>query len=305
MDASALQDASVQADDALTADALIEKISASFGGLAPQRTWGEFTFFYNPGRLLTRGTYFCTIKEKDGENDRASELNRPGVYRLNLCLPKGDYFDRFGPLPDRPGKGGVVDGGWDFTALNRLGPHPVYAWMGWVSVLNPTDTTFEEVLPLLELSYAKAVKGFERRRQLQKKGGYKMRLGYTILYVQDAAASLEHYKNAFGCETLFVHESKLYGEAETGGTILGFAAIQMSESNGVAMRPSDPMDVTGPISITFLTNDVQANYARAIANGASAVTPPMTKPWGQQCSYVRDIDGHLVEIATPIHDRHK
>lgn len=132
-----------------------------------------------------------------------------------------------------------------------------------------------------------------------------MKLGYTVLYVKDAKSSLEHYENAFGCETLFLHESGLYGEIETGEIVLGFAAFQMAEMNDVAMRASDPRDLTGPVNITFVTDDVQANYDNAVANGAAAVMPPTTKPWGQVSSYVRDIDGHLVEIASPLHDRHK
>lgn len=133
----------------------------------------------------------------------------------------------------------------------------------------------------------------------------RMQLGYVILYVSDPVASLEHYKNAYGCETLFVHESKLYGEAETGETVLGFAAFQMAEMNGVAMRESNLAEVTGPMNLTFVTDDVEASYEQAITKGATAITPPKTKPWGQISSYVRDIDGYLIEIASPLHDRHK
>ena len=132
-----------------------------------------------------------------------------------------------------------------------------------------------------------------------------MKLGYTILYVTDVPASLAHYKAAFGCETLFVHESNMYGELETGDTVLAFAANDMAELNNVAMRTSDPRDMTGPVNITFVTDDVQPAYDNAVANGAAAVMPPTAKPWGQVSSYVRDIDGHLVEIAQPLHDRHK
>jgi predicted DNA-binding protein (MmcQ/YjbR family) len=39
--------------------------------------------------------------------------------------------------------------GIDFTALDRLMPHPVYAKMYWVSVINPSDKTVETVKPLI------------------------------------------------------------------------------------------------------------------------------------------------------------
>lgn len=150
-------------DRAMSASAVADALVSSFDGLIPVETWGELAYFYNPGRQLKRGTYFATIKQKDGEHDRASRLDRPGVYRLNFSLPKPDYLERFGPLPDRPSKGGVICGEWDFTVLDRLTPHPVYGWMGWVSVLSPTPETFEHCRPLLALAHRQAVKRFERR----------------------------------------------------------------------------------------------------------------------------------------------
>ena len=47
-------------------------------------SWGEAGIFYNPGHVLKRGVYVLTVKEKDGDNDRASQLNRKGVYRVNV-----------------------------------------------------------------------------------------------------------------------------------------------------------------------------------------------------------------------------
>ncbi len=44
-------------------------------------SWGEKGIFYNPGRVLKRGVYILTVKEKDGDNDKGSKLDRPGVYR--------------------------------------------------------------------------------------------------------------------------------------------------------------------------------------------------------------------------------
>ena len=48
-----------------------------------------------------------------------------------------------------------------------------------------------------------------------------------------------------------------------------------------------------------MTEDVAAAFERAVAEGAEAVQPPQTKPWGQDVAYVRDPDGNLVEIASP------
>ena len=138
-------------------------LSARYADVSLANTWGETALFYNPGKRLPRGIYFATLKDHDGANDKASALHRPGVFRLSLGLPRGDYVSRFGPMPLRPGKGGVVLGPWDFTALDQLSPHPIYAWMGWVAVLNPSHSTLAALSPLFDAAFDKARHGFRKR----------------------------------------------------------------------------------------------------------------------------------------------
>jgi hypothetical protein len=153
----------------MDADTLLDLGESRYGGLVRRETWGERVLFYNPDGELPRGRYFVTVKEGDGENDRASALDRPGVYRLNIGLSKEWYRERFGPLPDRPGKGVVVDTGHDFTVTDELLPHPVYAWAGWVSVLSPSDGTIEDLWPLLDAAYERAVAGYEARMRREQR----------------------------------------------------------------------------------------------------------------------------------------
>ncbi len=142
---------------------IIAHILKEFEGVAAVETWGETSFFYNPSKLLPRGTYFCTLKQKDGENDKGSNLNRQKVYRFNFGLPTKSFVKTFGEKPKRPAKGQIIEGPWDFTALNTLMPHPIYGWMGWVAILNPSEQLFSEIQPLLRLAYEKAKNGFEKR----------------------------------------------------------------------------------------------------------------------------------------------
>jgi hypothetical protein len=146
--------------------AVVDHINTTYADIHPVAAWGETSFFYNPGRKLPRGIYFSTVKDKDGDNDRASGLNRADVYRLNIGISKPTYRSLFGAAPARPAAGGVVDTGHDFTLLDQLTPHPVYGWMSWVSVLNPSAATFEAVKPLLAeahgLAVAKFAKGMAR-----------------------------------------------------------------------------------------------------------------------------------------------
>ena len=141
--------------DTVTPNLALERIVERFDGLVSKAAWGETALFYNPGHILKHGTYFATIKTKDGDNDRASNIDRCDVWRLNFTLPKDVFSERFGAPPARPAKGCAVQGPWDFTALDIILPHPVYGWMSWVAVLSPSPTTFSTCLDLMSISFEK------------------------------------------------------------------------------------------------------------------------------------------------------
>ena len=128
-----------------------------------------------------------------------------------------------------------------------------------------------------------------------------MRFGYTILYVSDVTSSLDFYERALGQRRRFLHESGQYAELETGETALAFAAHELAAANlpGV-YRPEERPSARPPFEVCFVTDNVQAAFDRAVEEGAAAVSAPQTKPWGQDVAYVRDPDGNLVELASPV-----
>jgi uncharacterized glyoxalase superfamily protein PhnB len=128
-------------------------------------------------------------------------------------------------------------------------------------------------------------------------------LGYTILYVEDVAATLDFYERAFGLVRRFFHDEdgKAYGELETGATRLAFASLTLATE--LLGKPPVMPDLAGaPLSfeIALTVADVPALYDRALAAGATAVKPPAQKPWGQTVAYVRDASAYLVELCTPM-----
>lgn len=127
-----------------------------------------------------------------------------------------------------------------------------------------------------------------------------MKLGYTIIYVPDVTAAVEFYETAFSLRRRFVHDSGQYAEMETGGTALAFASEAMAEMHGVAIRPNTPRDVAPGIEIALVTDEPDDAYARAVAGGAAPVKPVEVKPWGQKVAYVRDLNGCLVELCSPV-----
>lgn len=109
---------------------IIEICHERMKGTVIVNAWGEKGIFYNPGEVLKRGVYIMTVKEKDGDNDKSSFLNRKDIYRLNTGISKNNFKHIFGKVPARPAAGCVVDMPYNFSETNKIMPHPVYAWMG-------------------------------------------------------------------------------------------------------------------------------------------------------------------------------
>jgi catechol 2,3-dioxygenase-like lactoylglutathione lyase family enzyme len=128
-----------------------------------------------------------------------------------------------------------------------------------------------------------------------------MKLGYTIVYVPDVAASLSFFKQAFGLQTRFLHPSGTYGELDTGETTLSFAAHELGASHFPEgfVRASDSAQPLG-MEVALVTADVPAAHAQALQHGARELMAPKAQPWGQVVSYVRTPDGCLVELCTPV-----
>ena len=125
-----------------------------------------------------------------------------------------------------------------------------------------------------------------------------MQLAYTILYVDNVAASLAFYEQAFGLRTRFLHEGGDYGELDTGSTTLSFSSRALMTQLG--KHPSRADARAPSFEIAFTTADVPAAVAKAVAAGAELIQPPQDMPWGQTVAYVADRDGCLVELCTPV-----
>ncbi len=124
---------------------------------------------------------------------------------------------------------------------------------------------------------------------------------YTILYVHRVRQSLAFYEAAFGLTIKFMTPEEDYGELLTGTTTLAFASHGLAETNlADGFTRSDPAKQPAGFEIAFATADVNGAVEKALQAGAVLAAAPRTKPWGQVVAYVRDIDGFLVEICTPV-----
>jgi predicted enzyme related to lactoylglutathione lyase len=126
-----------------------------------------------------------------------------------------------------------------------------------------------------------------------------MKLGYILIFVDDVNATMNFYEKAFGLKKGMTHEDQ-YGEMITGDTKLGFVHHKTAGSHGFRYKKWDPTQDAAGIEIGFVSDNVEAAFARAVDAGAHPLSAPAQKPWGQWVSYVRDLNGVMVEVCSPI-----
>ena len=119
-------------------------------------TESQGSFFWFAAGDEKKRLPFPTLVTRD-EYDVASRLSRPGVYRLNVPLSPRQYRERFGSPPAPQAAWQVLD-----TALNVLTPHPLYAPMHWVCILNPGQESCQSIGPLLKEAHFRADKREKR-----------------------------------------------------------------------------------------------------------------------------------------------
>ena len=128
-----------------------------------------------------------------------------------------------------------------------------------------------------------------------------MKYAYTILYVESVEQAIDFYEKAFGFKRKFITPEKDYGELVSGETTIAFASIELGHSNFKAgFQPISDSDQPVGVEMAFTSENIEFDFKRAIDSGATALAPLTEKPWGQKVGYVRDINGFLIEICTPI-----
>jgi lactoylglutathione lyase len=128
------------------------------------------------------------------------------------------------------------------------------------------------------------------------------KLGWVIVYVPDVEAAIGFYERSFDLKRRFVAPDASFGELDTGETRLSFASEELGGSHFEQgfRRPS--ADQPFNIEVVLVFDDVEAAFARALENGATALAQPGKTDWGQTIAYVRDPFGTLLELATPVDD---
>src|SRR4051812_7866196 len=139
----------------MTESAITQYITTTFPNVETGKNFGYTFFFYSTERMLP----FATLANADNDYDRVSNLDRPGVFRLNIGITKQSFQTLFGP--------GLVDvTTYDYTALDKIMPHPDYASQNFICVLNPTAPTWEKIREFLAEAHALATQRHAKRKKV-------------------------------------------------------------------------------------------------------------------------------------------
>lgn len=133
----------------MTIEDIINYISSAY-------LWSTFVqnehgvFFYSKeGQTFP----FATIVFQDNEYDNLSQLDRPWFFRLNIGISQDVSRELFGEINPNSEE-------WktrDFSVENTLIPHPMYASLGRVSIINPSQLSFDNLKIYLNRSYNAAL----------------------------------------------------------------------------------------------------------------------------------------------------
>jgi lactoylglutathione lyase len=117
---------------------------------------------------------------------------------------------------------------------------------------------------------------------------------YLILIVEDLDRALGFYIGVLGLR--LGHRSGDYAQLDTGTTRLAlYTRSAMAKTLGMSLEA--PASNAPGFEVGFKVADVDSAFNDLVAGGAQPVVAPTDRFWGQRTAYVRDPDGHLIELA--------
>ncbi|QNL51882.1 hypothetical protein H8S90_10040 [Olivibacter sp. SDN3] len=131
-------------------------ISKNLHNVQKLDSFGYNLFFYGTDHVLP----FISIAKSDNEYDSVSNLNRDGVFRVNIGVSKETFNKLFANSKKE----------WDFTELNSFMPHPHYAAQNFICILNPLENNLIYTINFIEEAYAIAKNRFDKKHSIESKG---------------------------------------------------------------------------------------------------------------------------------------
>lgn len=122
----------------------VEEFVTGLENVQREEKMGYIFFFVGDNHFIP----FTTIGYADNKGDTVSNLNREGVFRVNIGISKKTFDSLF---PDFNPENII-----DYTALDVFMPHPHYAKQFYICILNPSQKHEELVKKFIKEAHTLA-----------------------------------------------------------------------------------------------------------------------------------------------------
>jgi len=126
-----------------------------------------------------------------------------------------------------------------------------------------------------------------------------MRLDGFGLLVNDMAGMIRFYRDVLGFEIKEAEDASNVYLVKDGTLFLLYGRKDFEKMTN--RRFEYVKGLNGHSEIALYVDrfeEVDAAFARAVAQGAAPVLSPTTEPWGQRTCYIADPEGNLIEIGS-------
>jgi len=130
----------------------VEAFVAELENVQRVENFGYSFFFVGDDHRLP----FVTIANSDNDFDNVSNLNRDGVFRINIGVSK----ETFKNLIAEPSSERV-----DYSVLDVFLPHPHYSRQHFVCILNPSNENVETTKKLIVEAHSIAAVRLQRKAE--------------------------------------------------------------------------------------------------------------------------------------------
>ncbi|MGH7496054.1 MAG: DUF6194 family protein [bacterium] len=128
----------------------VEAFVAELENVQREEAFGYLFFFVGNDHRLP----FVTIANSDQDFDNVSNLNRDGVFRINIGVSKETYKNLIGEPSSEP---------VDYSVLDTFLPHPEYSKQNFICILNPFGENVDTTKKLLVEAHSIAAARLQRK----------------------------------------------------------------------------------------------------------------------------------------------
>ncbi len=128
----------------------VEEFVAKLENVEREENFGYAFFFVGDDHRLP----FVTLADSDNDYDNVSNLNRDGVFRINIGVSRETFNNLVGESSAEP---------IDYSVLDTFLPHPDYARQNFICILNPSGENVKTTKKLILEAHSIATVRFQRK----------------------------------------------------------------------------------------------------------------------------------------------